>query len=62
MSNKDNIQLTDFERRLVVNGLLNLKSSLAEKDIPSDEVDDLIIKIIDSEQKKERWRDDHEER
>ena len=62
MNDQYNIRLTDFERRLVVNGLLSLRQSRAERDVPSEEVDDLILKIIDSQERKERWRDDHEER
>ncbi|MBQ6088992.1 MAG: hypothetical protein IJK95_05485 [Firmicutes bacterium] len=62
MNDQYNIRLTEFERRLVVNGLLSLRQSLAERDVPSEEVDDLILKIIDSQERKERWRDDHEER
>ena len=62
MNSKDSIHLTEFERKLVVNGLLTLRQNLAEQNVASDEVDDLIIKIIDSQERKEKWRDDREER
>ena len=62
MLNKDSIRLSELERNLVVNGLLGLRSEILERDSPSDEIDDLIIKIIDTPEKNERWLDDYEER
>lgn len=56
------VKLTELERNLVVNGLLGLRHDAIEKDAPPDEVDDLIIKIIDTTEEKERWRDDRDER
>ena len=59
---KCTVKLSELERNLVVNGLLGLRHDAIEHDAGPDEVDDLIIKIIDSPEEKERWRDDHEER
>ena len=56
------VKLSELERNLVINGLLGLRHDAIDRAARTDEVDDLIIKIIDTPEEKEIWRDDYEER
>ena len=46
------IALDDFERRVVVNCLNEIRNSLIAKDKYTDAVDEVLLKIIDAEKKK----------
>lgn len=46
------IALDDFERRVVVNCLNEIRNSLIAKDKYTDAVDEILLKIIDAEKKK----------
>ncbi|MBR2806770.1 MAG: hypothetical protein IKE18_08335 [Oscillospiraceae bacterium] len=56
------LTLDDFEQRLMVNGLVEFKNGLQVKDKPTEDVDDLILKVIDAPQTKQRKKESREER
>jgi len=51
MEKKYVIALDDYERRIVVNALNDLRNSLIQQGRYTDAVDDLMIKIIDTKPK-----------
>lgn len=54
------ITLDDFEQRLMVNGLNDFRNDLLKKDKPTEDLDDLLLKVIDAPTKKEHrrsWRE-----
>ena len=52
---KRRIILTDFEHRLLVKALAEFRNQLLEADKPTDDIDELLLKIIDAP-KARRWR------
>ena len=54
--------LDDFEQRLMVNGLTDFRNDLLREDKPTEDLDDLILKVIDAPTKKEKRRVDREAR
>ena len=56
------VMLDDFEQRLMVNGLTDFRNDLLREDKPTEDVDDLILKVIDAPTKKEKRRVDREAR
>lgn len=56
------VTLDDFEQRLMVNGLSDFRNDLIREDKPTEDVDDLILKVIDAPTKKEKRRADRETR
>lgn len=56
------VMLDDFEQRLMVNGLTDFRNDLLREDKPTEDVDDLILKVIDAPMKKEKRRADREAR
>jgi len=56
------IAVDDFEHDLLINGMNEFRNELLEADKPTEDVDDLLIKIIDAPTKKERKRDLREAR
>lgn len=56
------IMLDDFEQRLMVNGLTDFRNDLLREDKPTEDVDNLILKVIDAPMKKEKRRSDREAR
>ena len=52
----------DFEQRLMVNGLTDFRNDLLREDKPTEDVDDLILKVIDAPTKKEKRRSEREAR
>ena len=54
--------LDDFEQRLMVNGLTDFRNDLLREDKPTEDLDDLILKVIDAPTKKEKRRADREAR
>ena len=55
------VKLDSFEQRLVVKGMNNFRNELIRDDKPTEDVDDILIKIIDAPQQK-RKRGDREAR
>lgn len=47
------VMLDDFEQRLMVNGLTDFRNDLLREDKPTEDLDDLILKVIDAPTKKE---------
>ena len=56
------ITVDDFEHRLMVNGLNNFRNDLIKEDKPTEDVDELILKVIDAPTKKEKKKADREGR
>ena len=56
------IVLVDFEQRLVVNGLTEFRNDLLREDKPTEDVEDLILKVIDAPTKREKRRAEREAR
>ena len=56
------VMLDDFEQRLMVNGLTDFRNDLLQEDKPTEDLDDLILKVIDAPTKKEKRRADRETR
>jgi hypothetical protein len=56
------ITVDDFDHRLMVNGLNNFRNDLIKEDKPTEDVDELILKVIDAPTKKEKKKADREGR
>lgn len=56
------VTLDDFEQCLMVNGLADFRNDLIREDKPTEDVDDLILKVIDAPTKKEKRKADRETR
>ena len=56
------ITVDDFDHRLMVNGLNNFRNDLIKEDKPTEDVDELIVKVIDAPTKKEKKKADREGR
>lgn len=56
------IAVDDFEHRLMVNGLTDFRNDLIKEDKPTEDVDELILKVIDAPTKKEKRKADREAR
>ena len=50
------VELDNFEQRLMVSGLADFRNDLIREDKPTEDVDDLILKVIDAPTKKEKRR------
>lgn len=46
------VTLDDFEYRLMVSGLMDFRNKLLEAEKPTEDVNDLILKVIDAPTKK----------
>lgn len=53
--------LSDVEQGLMVNGLMDFRNSLLEQDKPTEDINDLILRVIDAPVKK-LWRAEYEAR
>ena len=56
------VTLDDFEQRLMVSGLADFRNDLIREDKPTEDVDDLILKVIDAPTQKEKKKADREAR
>ena len=56
------ITLDDFEQRRMVSGLMDFRNDLLKEEKPTEDINDLILKVIDAPTKKEKRRFDREER
>ena len=56
------ITLDDFEQRLMVSGLMDFRNDLLKEEKPTEDINDLISKVIDAPTKKEKRKADREER
>ena len=51
MSRKIKIRFTDFEYNLLINGMNEFRNMLLAEDLPTEDVDELLLKIIDKSEK-----------
>ena len=56
------VTLDDFEQRLLVSGLADFRNDLIRGEKPTEDVDDLILKVIDAPTQKEKRKADREAR
>ena len=56
------VTLDDFEQRLLVSGLADFRNDLIREDKPTEDVDDLLLKVIDAPTQKEKRKADREAR
>lgn len=54
--------LDDFEQRLMVNGLTDFRNDLLREDKPTEDVDNLILKVIGAPTRKKKRRTNREAR
>ena len=52
------VTLDDFELRLMVSGLMDFRNDLLRDEKPTEDINDLILKVIDAPTKKEKRRAD----
>ncbi len=52
---KRRIRVTDFEHRLLVKALAQFRSELLENGKPTEDINELLLKVIDAP-KNRRWR------
>lgn len=57
MSGKVCVTLEDFDHRLMVNGLVEFKNDLIRQGKPTEDIENLIMKVIDAPPAKEKRRD-----
>lgn len=48
---KTKLKLTDFECNLLINGMNEFRNMLLVEDLPTEDVDELLLKIIDKSEK-----------
>ena len=51
MSRKTKIKFTDFECNLLINGMNEFRNMLLAEGLPTEDVDELLLKIIDKSEK-----------
>ena len=56
------VTLDDFEQRLLVSGLADFRNDLIRDAKPTEDVDNLILKVIDAPTQKEKRKADREAR
>ena len=56
------IKVNDFEQRLLVNGMNRFRNDLIRDDKPTEDIDDLLLKVIDAPTQKEKKKADREAR
>ena len=56
------LTLDELEQRLMVSGLMDFRNDLLKDDKPTEDINDLILKVIDAPTKKEKRRAEREER
>ena len=51
MERKTKIKFTDFECNLLINGMNAFRNMLLAEDLPTEDVDELLLQIIDKSEK-----------
>lgn len=51
------IKVNDFEQKLLVNGMNRFRNDLIREDLPTEDVDDVLLKIIDAPPAKRKKSD-----
>ena len=62
MADEKILSLDDFEQRLMVRGLTDFRNDALRSGKPTEDADDLILKVIDAPTKREKRRADRETR
>lgn len=62
MAEEKVLSLDDFEQRLMVRGLTDFRNDALRDGKPTEDVDDLILKVIDAPTKREKRRASREAR
>jgi len=57
MNDRVCVTLENFDQRLLVNGLVEFKNDLIRQGKPTEDVENLIMKVIDAPPAKEKRRD-----
>lgn len=55
------IEVDDFDHRLLVNSIMEFRNKVIQEGVSTEDVDELLLRIIDAPVKKLKWRS-HEER
>ena len=50
-SKKSKLKLTDFERNLLINGMNEFRNMILSDGIPTEDVDELLLKIINKSER-----------
>ena len=56
------VELTNFEYRLMVGGLASFRNDLIREEKPTEDVNELLLKVIDAPKKKRFGRSDDDAR
>lgn len=56
------VVLDDFEQGIVINSLLEFRNNLLGDDKPTEDINELILKIIDAPTERRRWQQGRDER
>lgn len=62
MCEKRVVTVDEFEHNLLVNGINEFRNDLLDEDKPTEDVDELLLKLIDAPTEKERRRNRREAR
>ena len=54
MGEKRVLTVDDFEHKLMLNGINEYRNLLLEQELPTDDVDDLLLKVLDAPLQKRR--------
>ena len=54
MGEKRVLTVDDFEHNLMLNGINEYRNMLLERELPTDDVDDLLLKVLDAPLQKRR--------
>lgn len=54
MGEKRVLTVDDFEHNLMLNGINEYRNMLLEQELPTDDVDDLLLKVLDTPLQKRR--------
>ena len=50
------IEVDDFDHRLLVNSIMEFRNKVIHEGVSTEDVDDLLLRIIDAPVKKPKWR------
>ena len=56
------VELNQDEHNLMVNGLNYFRKAMAEQDVPTEDIEDLLLKVIDAPVRPGKWWQDREAR
>lgn len=62
MADERIVTLSDFEQRLMINGLAEFRNTLIREEKPTEDINELLLKVIDAPTKKEKRKQDREAR